>query len=184
MVVDCPTRRGSRRSTWYWLVLGLALNVAPLARAQAPEGTKPVEGFGESRRGDVPEGTLEMMTPETDEAIKNGLAWLAGSQNSDGSYGTAAYRGNIAVTSLAGLAFMSSGSSPGRGPYGSQIDKALAYVMRNTSSTGLYRRSRDVNARADVFARVRHAVPGGSLRDDSPARDPRETAKGRPPDHR
>ena len=49
---------------------------------------------------------------------------------------TAAYRGNIAVTSLAGLAFMSSGSSPGRGPYGSQIDKALAYVMQNTSPSG------------------------------------------------
>jgi hypothetical protein len=31
---------------------------------------------------------------------------------------------------------MSSGSSPGRGPYGSQIDKALAYVMANTSPTG------------------------------------------------
>ena len=66
------------------------------------------------------------------------MAWRGwrGSQNSDGSYGTGAYRGNIAVTSLAGLAFMSSGSSPGRGPYGSQIDKALAYVMRNTSPSG------------------------------------------------
>ena len=40
------------------------------------------------------------------------------------------------MTSLAGLAFMASGSSPGRGPYGSQIDKALAYVMRNTSPSG------------------------------------------------
>ena len=40
------------------------------------------------------------------------------------------------MTSLAGLAFMASGSSPGRGPYGSQIDKALAYVMQNTSPSG------------------------------------------------
>ena len=40
------------------------------------------------------------------------------------------------MTSLAGLAFMASGSSPGRGPYGSQIDKALAYVMRHTSPSG------------------------------------------------
>jgi hypothetical protein len=119
------------------LVLALAASgIAPVAYAQMPDATKPVDGFGEARRGDVPEGTVEMMTPETDEAIKNGLAWLAGCQNSDGSYGTAAYRGNIAVTSLAGLAFMASGSSPGRGPYGPQIDKALAYVMRNTASTG------------------------------------------------
>ncbi len=40
------------------------------------------------------------------------------------------------MTSLAGLAFMASGSSPGRGPYGSQIDKAMAYVMQNTSPSG------------------------------------------------
>ena len=31
---------------------------------------------------------------------------------------------------------MSSGSSPGRGPYGAPIDKALAYVMDNTSPSG------------------------------------------------
>ena len=117
-----------------------ALVVSPwgVARAQPPdkEQTKSVEGFGEARRGDVPEGTLEMMTKDTDDAIKNGLAWLARTQNSDGSFGTGTYRGNIAVTSLAGLAFMSSGSSPGRGPYGGSIDKALAYVMTNTSPSG------------------------------------------------
>ena len=65
-----------------------------------------------------PRARLEMMTPETDEAIQTGLAWLARNQNADGSFGSGTYRGNIAVTSLAGLAFMSSGSSPGRGPYG------------------------------------------------------------------
>jgi Prenyltransferase and squalene oxidase repeat len=136
MAAQRPGRARAHRSTSWWLALALVLGVTPLAPAQAPGQAKPVEGFGESRRGDVPDGTLEMMTPETDEAIKNGLAWLAHSQNSDGSYGNAAYRGNIAVTSLAGLAFMSSGSSPGRGPFGSQIDKALAYVMSNTSPSG------------------------------------------------
>ena len=40
------------------------------------------------------------------------------------------------MTSLAGLAFMASGSSPGRGPYGGPIDKALAYVMENTAPSG------------------------------------------------
>ena len=98
--------------------------------------SKSVGGFGESWRGDVPEGTLEMLTPETDRAIQTGLTWLARSQNADGSFGSGTYRGNIAVTSLAGLAFMSGGSSPGRGPYGVQIEKALAYVMENTSPSG------------------------------------------------
>ncbi len=107
------------------------------ARSQVPVRAKAIEGFGESRRGDVPDGTVEMITPETDKAIKLGLAWLARSQHAnDGSFGSGSYRSNIAVTSLAGLAFMSSGSSPGRGPYGAQIDKALGYVMDNTSPSG------------------------------------------------
>jgi Prenyltransferase and squalene oxidase repeat len=118
------------------LSLILAFCTPAAAQEPAPKDGKSIGGFGEARRGDVPEGTLEMMTPATDEAIKNGLAWLARSQIADGSFGSSTYRGNIAVTSLAGLAFMSSGSSPGRGPYGSQIDKALAYVMANTSPSG------------------------------------------------
>ncbi len=36
-----------------------------------------MKGFGEAQRGDVPEGTAEMMTPETDEAIiKVWHGWL------------------------------------------------------------------------------------------------------------
>src|SRR5205085_12503580 len=114
------------------VVLG---GVAPV-RSQGQDPSKVVGGFGEARRGDVPEGTLEMMTPETDRAIQAGLAWLARSQNPDGSFGSGTYRGNIAATSVDGLAFMASGSSPGRGPYGPPIDKALAYVMDNTSPSG------------------------------------------------
>ncbi len=106
------------------------------ANAQPADRSKTLDGFGESRRGDIPAGTAEMMTRETDEAIKNGLNWLGRTQNADGSFGAGTYRGNIAVTSLCGLAFMASGSSPGRGPYGPQIDKALVYVMDNTSPAG------------------------------------------------
>jgi hypothetical protein len=116
------------------LVVMLCALIATQVQAQEP--SKSVKGFGEARRGDVPEGTVEMMTPETDEAIKNGLIWLAQTQNPDGSFGSSTYRGNIAITSVAGLAFMASGSSPGRGPYGAHIDKALVYVMENTSPSG------------------------------------------------
>src|SRR4051812_31256117 len=77
-----------------------------------------------------------MITPEAERTIQAGLAWLARAQNADGSFGNGTYRGNIAVTSLAGLAFMASGSSPSRGPYGAQIDRALLYVMENTSPSG------------------------------------------------
>src|SRR5262249_23823779 len=93
-------------------------------------------GCGEARPGAGREGPAEMMPPAVDRAIASGLAWLARTQNDDGSFGSGTYRGNIAVTSVAGLAFLSAGSSPGRGPYGAPIDKALAYVMQNTSPSG------------------------------------------------
>jgi hypothetical protein len=136
MTIDRAAR--TRRSGRVWLPLALVVLCAHPGPAQEParDAAKPGGGFGESRRGDVPSGTLEMMTTETDQAIQSGLAWLARSQSADGSFGSSTYRGNIAVTSVAGLAFMSSGSSPGRGPYGAQIDKALAYVMENTSPSG------------------------------------------------
>jgi hypothetical protein len=117
-----------------------AQDAKPKQEAQAPgaskEKSKSVGDFGEARRGDVPEGTGEVLGPDADRCIQNGLAWLARAQNADGSFGSGTYRGNIAVTSLSGLAFMAAGSSPGRGPYGTQIDKALAYVMDNTSPAG------------------------------------------------
>src|SRR4051812_9992013 len=84
----------------------LALWVGTCGPSGAQDPPKSVGRFGEGRRGDIPEGTLEMMTPETDRAIQAGLAWLARSQNPDGSFGSGTYRGNIAVTSVAALAFM------------------------------------------------------------------------------
>jgi hypothetical protein len=116
--------------------------LASSSRAQDPaakpsDPAKPVEqGFVDGRKGEVPEGAAEQVTPETDRAIDAGLSWLVKQQNSDGSFGSGTYRGNIAVTSLSGLAFMAAGSSPGRGPFGTQIDKALVYVMDNTSPSG------------------------------------------------
>src|SRR5271165_1415610 len=133
-------RAGPGQSPWLLavvLALPLACGGATLeGDSKQKDKSKSIGAFGQSHRGDVPEGTLAMLTPETDRAIENGLAWLAKTQNADGSFGTGTYRGNIAVTSLAGLAFMSAGSTPGRGPYGPQIEKALAYVMENTSAAG------------------------------------------------
>jgi hypothetical protein len=128
------------------LALATALVAAPPpTRAQDPKGDAPKKdaakgdrgGFAEARTGEMPAGAAELITPETQRAIEAGLAWLAKGQNADGSYGQGTYRGNVAVTSLAGLAMMASGSSPGRGPYGTQIDRALQYILDNTGGTGL-----------------------------------------------
>ena len=67
--------------------------------------------------GDDPP-TADMMGQETRDAIDRGLEWLARTQREDGSFGTGGYAGNIAVTALAGLAYMTAGHMPGQGPYG------------------------------------------------------------------
>ena len=77
-----------------------------------------------------------LMTQETQDSIDRGLGWLAKRQNQDGSFGSGGYAGNIAVTGLAGLAFMTAGHMPGEGPYGDTVDRAIAYVLENTNTSG------------------------------------------------
>jgi len=72
------------------------------------------------------------LTPEALRAVERGLAFLANTQNRDGSFGDAPqYRGNLAVTSLAGLALMAGGHLPGRGAYGDTVLRALQFVLKN-----------------------------------------------------
>ncbi|MBI1324317.1 prenyltransferase [bacterium] len=108
----------------------------PPAKPAAPAVDKEAGTFKDGKRGDVPEGAAEMVTPNVERAVTNGLDWLAKQQAPDGSFGSGTYRGNLAVTSLAGLAFMANGSSPGRGPYGTQIERALGYIMENVQPGG------------------------------------------------
>lgn len=83
------------------------------------------------------QNSAKMITPKVEKAIERGLAVLASRQHDDGSFGTGNFRGNVAVTALAGMAMMSSGSTPGRGPYGSQISKSIDYLLSCSQKSGL-----------------------------------------------
>jgi hypothetical protein len=84
-----------------------------------------------------PEKTAaELITPTADRCIERGLAFLANRQHEDGSFGSGSYRGNVAICALAGLAFMSGGSTPGRGPYGEQVTRCVDYLLANTEGSG------------------------------------------------
>ncbi len=88
-------------------------------------------------KADDPERSAsQMVTPATSAAVQRGLDFLAERQQPDGSFGPGGYRGNIAVCSLAGMAWLSSGSTPGRGPYGVQIDRCVDYVLRHAQESG------------------------------------------------
>lgn len=78
------------------------------------------------------------ITPELNEAVRRGLAYLAAQQNKDGSFGThPRYGRNVAVTGLCALAFMADGHLPGRGEYGDVVAGALDFVLDNTNDNGV-----------------------------------------------
>src|SRR5687767_903284 len=70
-----------------------------------------------------------LITPETQAAIDRGLTFLAGQQLDDGAFGAGGYARDVAICALAGMAFMSGGSTPGRGPYGMQVEKCVDFVL-------------------------------------------------------
>ncbi len=71
-------------------------------------------------------------------AVINAMSWLAKQQAEDGSYGSLSHYGpHVGITGLAGLAFISGGSTPGRGPYGVQVTRALDFVLDHASESGL-----------------------------------------------
>jgi hypothetical protein len=70
-----------------------------------------------------------MITRDSQEAVDAGLAFLARGQNPDGSFGTNGQVGNVAITSICGLAFMAGGHQPGRGKYGQVVTKAVEFLI-------------------------------------------------------
>ena len=97
---------------------------SPNALDRAPERTVEMSG-------------LKMITPETQAAIDSGLEWLASQQHANGGFGSGLmYKDNVAVTALCGMAFLSAGSTPGRGKYGKEVAGAVEFLLKNTKSNG------------------------------------------------
>lgn len=74
-------------------------------------------------------------------AARKGLRYLAQRQANTGAYPTRNWGENVGVCSLAGLAFLSSGSTPGRGPYGENINKCVDYLLSHCQENGFIHRA-------------------------------------------
>lgn len=97
----------------------------------------PVRGaLGQAKGADSEQNAVELVTPAAQKAIDQGLAFLARQQHDDGSFGSGGYSRNVAVCGLAGMAFMSGGSTPGRGPYGAQVSRCIDFILDNAQDSG------------------------------------------------
>ncbi len=98
-----------------------------------------LESDGASERSAQNIVLADEITPELDGAVSAGLARLVEMQNADGSFGSSGtrYGRNVAVASLACLAFMADGNLPGRGQYAEVVEKGVEFILNNTADTGL-----------------------------------------------
>ena len=82
----------------------------------------------------------DLITPQAEAAIRDGLEWLARNQQRNGAWsaggGRARYEG--AMTGLAGMALLASGSTTTRGPYADNIRRAIHWILsQQNQKTGL-----------------------------------------------
>ncbi len=82
----------------------------------------------------------DLVNSETKTAVAQGLRFLKSRQvisgDFTGAFGNNGYASGTAVTALAGLAFMCSGSTPFDGPYASHIRKCTQFLLAHTSAKG------------------------------------------------
>jgi len=89
------------------------------------------------------DATIDTLPPgvrkSTRRAISKGLEFLAREQNPDGSWRTGGGWGSypVAMSSLAGLALLASGSTPVRGPHAKNVRRATNYVLSQQQPNGL-----------------------------------------------
>lgn len=103
-----------------WLAIAVARSSSP-SYAQEP--------------ADVEQSAAKLIEP-AEPVIERGLKFLADEQQSDGSFGSGGYGRNVAIVGLAGMAFLSSGSTPDRGPYGKEVTRCVDYLLKHTQESG------------------------------------------------
>lgn len=102
-----------------------------LIAASCPALAKPPEARSIEAAG------REEVTPEAQRAIDAGLAALATRQHPDGSFGSGRdYRRNVAVAALGGMALLSAGNLPDRGPYGEHVTRTVDFILASAQPSG------------------------------------------------
>jgi hypothetical protein len=112
------------------LLLPLLL-AAPVAHAQQVAPPPPRSPSGDSGRANWEQ------TPASRRAIRGGLQWLASQQlKRSGRWASRPPNWQMSVTALCGLAFLSHGVSPDRGPYAETLRRCLLWILDNQKQDG------------------------------------------------
>ena len=119
-----------KRNSLMLTAITMALAVACLVPGRAAEPARPSEPGRSTMGGSGP--IKDELNAATNEAVEKGLKWLAGNSGASGSGSE-----QIAIASLAGLAFLAHGDMPGDGPYGKEAENVLTYVLKNCQESGL-----------------------------------------------
>jgi len=84
-------------------------------------------------------GRPDLITPEAEQAIAKGLAYLARTQAKNGCWRTEGMGGAYptAMTALAGLGMMAAGNTPCEGEYSENVRRAVYFILNSCSRSGL-----------------------------------------------
>jgi hypothetical protein len=117
----------------------LLLAVPTLAQELSPQttGAKAVRPSSARASDSTPANVLSPgQWRRVDAAVGRALTWLAKQQQPDGSFATLD-SGQPGVTSLCMMAFIAHGHVPGKGQYGTQLERAADYVLSCQKQNGL-----------------------------------------------
>lgn len=144
-----PTNAVSRRqfgrlSLASALATGTALSFLPPSNALAEPLWQPVQPRDREYSPNE-KSPAELVTPKAQASIKKGLNFLLRNQvksgHNRGAFGNGGYSGGVATASLAGLAMMCAGHSPGQGKFGKAIDHCVDFVLKQVRETGYISKS-------------------------------------------
>lgn len=114
-------------------ILGILTLIVLLLPAAAPaQEAEPLPPMDEAGQEDM---FLEL-TPQSEEAIRAGLEYLAKTQLPNGAW-VSEFGPNVGVNSLVLLAFLATGNVPEQGEYAEVIDRGINWLLARAQPSGL-----------------------------------------------
>ena len=123
------TRHVNRNASWFAVVM----LIGPLATNAAAQDGDSVIATTSNLSASLPPSQWARV----ESSVDNGLRWLASQQAEDGSFPSDDIA-QPAVTAMAVMAFLSRGHLPDQGRYGTQISRAIDFVLSTQRRRGYF----------------------------------------------